>query len=73
MIAVGSYDSVDDAVAFRTRHGLRFPRVVYDADAKSRRAWKILSQPAGLLVGVNGKIIARYSGIIDYADVLKRI
>ncbi len=48
-------------------------RALYDADAKSRRVWKILSQPAGLLIGIDGKILARYNGEIDYDDVLKRV
>ena len=73
VVAVGSYDSLEEAVAFRTRHGLKSARMLYDADGKSRRFWKMLSQPAGLLIGVNGRILARYTGMIDYADVLKRI
>ena len=48
-------------------------RALYDGDAKSRRVWKILDQPAGLLIGVDGKILARYTGEIDYADVLKKV
>ena len=48
-------------------------RALYDADAKSRRIWKILGQPSGLLIGVDGKILARYTGEIDYGDVLAKI
>ena len=48
-------------------------RVLYDADAKSRRPFKVLSQPAGVLVAANGKILARYTGAIDYDDVLSRV
>lgn len=73
VVGIGSYDSAAEAVAFRTRHDLQSVRALYDGDAKSRRVWKILDQPAGLLIAVDGKILARYTGEIDFDDVLKRV
>lgn len=61
------------AYDFRKRHDLSTVRALYDATAQSRRAWKVLGQPSGLLIGVDGKILARYLGEIDYDDVLAKV
>lgn len=73
MVAIGSYDTVAQAQDFRKRHRLTKVRAIYDADAKSRSTFKVLSQPYGVLVAANGKILARYNGEIDYDDVLSKI
>jgi hypothetical protein len=73
VIGIGSYDTAKLALDFRERHDLQSVRAFYDGDAKSRRVWKILGQPSGLLIGVDGKILARYTGEIDYDDVLTKV
>ena len=72
-MGIGSYDTAALAFDFRKRHGLTQVRALYDADAKSRRPFKVLSQPSGVLVAVNGKILARYNGEIDFDDVLSKV
>ena len=72
-MGIGSYDTAALAFDFRKRHGLTHVRALYDADAKSRRPLKVLSQPYGVLVAVNGKILARYNGEIDFDDVLSKV
>ena len=72
-MGIGSYDTAGQAFDFRKRHGLTKVRALYDADAKSRRAFKVLSQPSGALVAANGKILARYNGEIDFDDVLSKV
>lgn len=73
VVGIGSYDTAAQALDFRKRHALTTVRAIYDADAKSRRALKVLSQPSGVLVAANGKILARYTGEIDFNDVLAKV
>ena len=72
-MGIGSFDTATQAFDFRKRHDLTTVRAIYDAGAKSRRALKVLSQPSGVLVAANGKILARYNGEIDFDDVLAKV
>ncbi len=72
-MGIGSYDTAAQAFDFRKRHGLTSVRALYDADAKSRRTLKVITQPSGVLVAPNGKILARYNGAIDFDDVLSKV
>lgn len=73
MIGIGSYDTAELAFDFRKRHDLKTVRALYDADARSRRTFKILGQPAAVLLSADGKVLAKYLGELDLDDILKKI
>lgn len=71
VVGIASNGSFEDSRAFRTRHGTRSFRNVWDAEATSWRAFRVASTPAAVLLDRRGRELRRWFGPFDEAEVLR--
>jgi len=69
-VGLGAQDSLEEAQAFVRDHGVRSPRMLYDASRDSWRELGISGQPAAILLAGNGAEVRRWFGPMDFAEVL---
>ena len=70
VIAVGGRAGRSEGPAFVERHRLRTPEVFFDEPMKAWRAYRIIGQPAGILLDRDGRERRRWNGAFDTAEVV---
>jgi hypothetical protein len=70
VVGLGAQDTLKLAKTFRSRHKIKQVKLLWDSTGKSWDALGIPSQPAWILLNVDGSIRSSGTGSIPYKDVL---
>lgn len=71
VVGLGAQDSLEDAQDFHQRHGTESIKMVWDESRVSWREMGVVTQPAAVLFDRQGRILDRWAGMFDEAEVLK--
>lgn len=70
MVAIGGRDKAANGAAFVTRHELTTPTMLFDEAMRVWNAYRIVGQPAAVLLDRSGRERGRWLGTFDTAEVL---
>ncbi|MEZ5374092.1 MAG: hypothetical protein R2704_15455 [Microthrixaceae bacterium] len=73
VVGLGTQDSLAEAEEFRSEFEMTSTELLWDSGFDSWQALGIRAQPAGILLGVDGEVMASWQGPVSPEDVLAEL